>query len=908
VPVLIPLLLAVQTTTPDLAELEPGFSFRIYQAGYPLERVLEPLVDEVPNLDERRSVIDCVDEEGGFGDFDDWFVVVATTWLEIEEAGEYRFQTRSDDGSYLEIDGQRVVWNSGVHAVQSRDGAIDLDEGLHALRLIYFENEGGAALHLDWQPPGADGFELLTDSVARTEAGVTRVVAPGVKKFAPDLGSLTAGDGLALETAHPGWRVENLRPEGFEPKVGALGWLPDGRLGVATFDPKNNGVELTEPNGTLWALSNLDADDADAIVVEEVATGLYHPLGMERVGDDLFIAERDGIFRLRDADGDGTYETHELFAGGWISDNYHHFTFGPKFDGEYLHASLSTSIGSGGEDPRSGSMIGLNGPNPPHRGTWMRISMDESLSPEDRVEYLAGGFRTPNGILPLPDGTALIADNQGAWRPSSRIDHARPGHFYGHYNETHVVTASYPEGGTPALHSDRPTSPPALILPQGEISNSPSDIVAIENGPFAGQIYFSELKLGGVRRAFLEEVEGQMQGGVVRFCQGFEGGANRLLWSEDGSLIVGMTGEQASWSWRGTQFGLQRMVPTGGGAFEIFDVTATPTGFRMRFTEPVDSSLAADRTRFEARQWGYHATAQYGGAKRHEESVEVLDVRVSEDGFAVDIDLEGLEEQRCVWIRADLASARGERIWSPEVWYTLNRIPGRTLPETPPFEDRGVLVFSKTSGFRHDSIEEGAGALMGLCTNLGLPCDWTEDSQVFNDTTLAQYRVVVFLSTTGDILDLQEEAAFERWIGTGGTFVGVHAAADTEYDWPFYGEVVGAFFKSHPKVQPARIEVVDRDHPSTAHLPEVWTRTDEWYDYKAAPGDAFRVLMRLDEASYEDANMAAETGTHPIAWLRDDETARAYYTGGGHTVECFSEPDFLRHLEGALRWAARLDD
>jgi type 1 glutamine amidotransferase len=902
------LLLAQAPTTPAADDLEPGFSFRGYQSANPLERVMEPLIDEVPNVDERRAVIDCEDE--GFGGLIDDFVIVVEAWLEISEPGEYAFRTRSDDGSYLSIDGQQVLWNAGVHAVQAREGAIALEPGLHHLELYYFEALGGAALALDWRPPGAEEFELLTDAVARTEKGVTRVVAPGPKKFSADLGDLTAGDGLPLETAHPGWRVERLRPGSFEPKVGALGWLPDGRLGVATFDPKNNGVELEEPNGTLWALSNLEADDPEQIVVEQVAAGLYHPLGLEVFDGRLFVAERDGIFRLSDTDDDGTYESRELFAAGWTSDNYHHFTFGPRLGrdpvtGEpCLHATLSTSIGSGGEDPRSGAVIGANGPNPPNRGTWLTVSLAEGLAPEQRVTYHAGGFRTPNGVLPLADGTALVADNQGAWRPSSRIDHARPGRFYGHFNETRVVTSLYPDGGAPALHSELPETQPAIWLPQGEVSNSPSDFAPIDSGPFAGQFLFSELKLGGVRRAFVEEVEGQLQGGALRFCQGFEGGANRLLWAPDGSLIVGMTGETATWSWRGTTFGLERMRPTGGGAFEIHSVQALPNGFRVRFTEAVAASIATDRARYDARQWRYRATPEYGGSKLDETQLSVVSARAVDDGFAVELWVDGLEEGRCVWLRCDLESARGERIWSPEVWYTLNRIPGRPAPEPTPVDERGVLVFSRTAGFRHASIPTGVATLERICATLGLPFEATEDSSIFDDADLERFRVVVFLSTTGDVLDLRQEAAFERWIKAGGTFVGIHAAADTEYDWPFYREVVGAFFRSHPAIQPARVEVIDRDHPSTAHLPELWTRTDEWYDYRAAPGDAFRVLMRLDESSYEGGQMGTP---HPIAWLRDDATARAFYTGGGHTHECFAEPEFVRHLEGALRWAARIE-
>lgn len=889
-----------------LAELEPGFSLRIYASELPLERVQAPLPDQSPNLDELRARIWC-DSNAAFGGPSDQFVLQASAELLIETPGSYGFRVTSDDGSYLTIGGRRVILNDGEHPAVAQTGSLELAAGLHALVLYHFENAGDAYLTLEWLPPGAADYVPLEAPAVWTPRGVTRVVAPGPKRFAEALEGLTPGDGLPLAGCHPGWRVERLRPSNFEPKVGALAWLPDGRLGVATFDPRNNGVRLDAPNGQLWALSNLDAGDAEAIEVTLVAEGLYHPLGLLSDGKDVLVAERDQISRLSDLDGDGFFEQREAYARGWTSDNYHHFTFGLERQGTLLFTTLSTAIGAEGET-LAGEMRGINGPNPPGRGTLLEINMAAGLTPEERVRTICGGFRTPNGLLLREDGTALVADNQGAWKPASRIDHARPGLFFGHYNETRVRTSLYPEGGAAAEFVEQPESNPAIWLPQGEVSNSPTGMVAIENGPFAGQFLFGELKLGGIRRAFVEEVEGQLQGGALRFAQGLEGGVNRLLWAPDGSLIVGMTGESATWSWRGTTFGLERLVPTGGGAFEIHSVAATPEGFHVRFTERVSLTHLTEINNYTAACWRYRAGPDYGGDKLDERNMTIAAAEPDADGFGVKLRIPGLTEGTCVHLRAGLKSERGEAIWSPECWYTLNRIPGRALPEPLALEQRGVLIFSKTAGFRHSSIEQGAACLQELCSQLGLKSTHSEDADLFDDQSLSRYRAVVFLSTTGDVLDLRQEAAFERFIRAGGGFFGIHAAADTEYDWPFYGELIGAYFASHPAIQRARQRLLANQHPALRGLPSPWERNDEWYDFQTLPGPEFERLMELDDSSYNGATTAERLGSHPIAWCRRLGPARILYTGGGHTEASFEEPAFRSHLKGALAWVTGLAD
>jgi len=211
-----------------------------------------------------------------------------------------------------------------------------------------------------------------------------------------------------------------------------------------------------------------------------------------------------------------------------------------------------------------------------------------------------------------------------------------------------------------------------------------------------------------------------------------------------------------------------------------------------------------------------------------------------------------------------------------------------------------VLVFSKTAAYRHQSIPAGIDAIRALGAANGFEVDATESAALFTDDNLKRYRVVVFLNTSGDVLGPEEQAAFERFIQHGGGFVGIHSATDTEYDWPWYGRLVGTYFLDHPAIQEATL-IVDRRHSSTAHLPARWTRTDEWYNFRALPGSGVQVLIRLDETTYSGGKMGAN---HPMAWHHEFDGGRAWYTALGHTDESYSDPNFRTHLLGGIRWAA----
>ncbi|MEO3858467.1 ThuA domain-containing protein [Acrocarpospora sp. B8E8] len=213
-----------------------------------------------------------------------------------------------------------------------------------------------------------------------------------------------------------------------------------------------------------------------------------------------------------------------------------------------------------------------------------------------------------------------------------------------------------------------------------------------------------------------------------------------------------------------------------------------------------------------------------------------------------------------------------------------------------------VLVFSKTAGFRHDSIPNGIQAIRDLGAANSFTVTATEDANAFTTANLAQYEAVVFLSTTGDVLNAAQQTAFESYIRGGGGYVGVHAAADTEYAWPFYGQLAGAWFASHPAIQQVNSKTENRAHPATWHLPQTWTRTDELYNYQTNPRGTARVLATLDESSYSGGSMGAD---HPITWCKTIDSGRSFYTGFGHTQASYGEANFRSQLLGGIRYAAK---
>ncbi|MCP9747375.1 ThuA domain-containing protein [Lacihabitans sp. CS3-21] len=220
-------------------------------------------------------------------------------------------------------------------------------------------------------------------------------------------------------------------------------------------------------------------------------------------------------------------------------------------------------------------------------------------------------------------------------------------------------------------------------------------------------------------------------------------------------------------------------------------------------------------------------------------------------------------------------------------------------------QDNSVLVFSKTAGFRHVSIKEGREFFENLGKTNGFKVVLSENSDEFNEENLKKFNAVVFLNTTGDVLNPAQQADFERYIQSGGGYLGIHAASDTEYNWPWYNDLMGGYFASHPgrnvsNVQNGKMMVIDRNHPSTAHLPETFEREDEFYDFKSLKTDKLKFLVKVDEKSYKEGKMG---DFHPMSWYHEYDGGKSFYSNFGHTPATFSEPLMTKHLSEGLKWA-----
>ncbi|GAB2796439.1 hypothetical protein GCM10027275_47210 [Rhabdobacter roseus] len=449
------------------------------------------------------------------------------------------------------------------------------------------------------------------------------------------------GYGAALTSVHPSFTLSTLHRPDFLPKVGSMAFRPDGRLLVATWDP----------DGSLYLLSGLESGDSSQIRVKRIATGLAEPLGMEVVDGQIYVLQKQELTHLIDHDGDEVIDEYRSVCSSWgVSNDFHEFAFGLVYQEGYFYATLSMAM-----------RLLPHQKQLPDRGRTLKI--DPRTGTFESVNY---GLRTPNGLGLGPDGALFITDNQGQWLPANKLIHVKPGEYHGM--------------GWALLDSlQKPTMAlPALWLPENEIGNSPSEIVLIPDGPYRGQLLHGDVTHGGIKRDFLEKINGEYQGAVFRFSQGFEAGVNRLRWGPDGALYVGQVGMTGGgWSWNEKLYGLQKIKYNGQSTFEMLAVRARPRGFEIEFTEPLPAGFQVPTADVTVQQWWYLPTEKYGGPKMDLEELAIKKWTLSEDRRKLYLEIPGLKKERVVYLRLpdDLTSTLGHRLWSSETWYTLNHIP-----------------------------------------------------------------------------------------------------------------------------------------------------------------------------------------------------------------------------------------
>ncbi|MDO3381252.1 family 16 glycoside hydrolase [Gilvimarinus algae] len=624
--------------TPLLDENTPGalFYLHYFSGDQPNVEVLRTTPPALGALS-RQIHLPSID---AFEPIKERFAYQVKTNLKLDKPLTTTLRLVSDDGSYLYLNGELAINHWGFHGPDPKDTEISLEAGLHPLEIIFFQGTSGAALSLQWKNPQTGEFELVPESMLLATPNDVRTVEPVVTD--PDIVKTVPGDQREVAGVHPSFDVHQARPEAFEPMVGGLDFLPDGRLVVSTWDPE----------GSVYIVSNWEAP-AEQIEVKRIARGLAEPLGVKVVDGDIYVLQKQELTRLVDLNGDEIIDEYRLLANDWSATaNFHEFAFGLEYRDGYFYGALATAILPGGASAD---------PQAPDRGHAFKVHKDTG-----EVSMVASGLRTPNGIGFGIDGELFIADNQGDWLPSSKIIELTEGAWYGSRSVDFEGTANLTE------------TLPVVWLPQDEIGNSPAEPAPLNIGPYQNQMIHGEVTHGGIKRVFAERINGRLQGAVFRFTQGLEAGVNRLEWAPDGSLIVGGVGNPGNWAHAGGKwYGLQRLSYNGETTFEMLSVSARSDGFEITFTEPVKAGQNITAEDFEIVQWRYEPTGEYGGPKLDKGPLEVETFSLSPDRTRAQFKLAGLKENHMVYfrIKRPFVSASDQELWTTEAWYTLNALP-----------------------------------------------------------------------------------------------------------------------------------------------------------------------------------------------------------------------------------------
>ncbi|MEY3367265.1 MAG: hypothetical protein RI973_420 [Bacteroidota bacterium] len=618
----------------------PGAIVRAYQYNKGLTKLadLKPFPKPV-----FEGVVPALQAAGAdFGELTDNFAIVAEGYLNIPKDNNYTFRLVSDDGSRLYIGDKIVVDHDGLHGDEARDGEIGLKAGYHPFRLEFFQGGGGKVISLQMKSYGEDSglFDIVPPGMLahgkdKTPAG------SGATVFGKN--TTIPGDKSPVAGVHPSYDLSQARPADFFPKVGGMAFLPDGRLAVSLWDAE----------GGVYIIDNVQSGDPAQMKAKKIASGLAEPLGLAVVDGDIYVLQKQELTRLKDLDGDEVIDEYYALCNNWgVSSNFHEFAFGLVYKDGYFYGSLATDILPGGAGAPT---------QPRDRGKTFKISREDGS-----IEFIASGLRTPNGIGIGVDGEIFNADNQGDWLPSSKIVHIKQGAFYGSRAVDFEGTASLKE------------TPPMVWLPQDEIGNSPSTPLALNDGPYKGQMIHCEVTHGGVKRVFVEKINGEYQGSVFQFSLGLEAGINRMAWGPDGALYVGGIGNPGNWQHgSGKWFGLQRLKYNGKTTFEMLAVRAKTNGLEIEFTEPLQEGTGWNPSEYDVQQWWYEPTAAYGGPKMDLGKLKVLSANVSDDRKKVFLELAGMKAGHVVYVRIpnSWASENSNELWATEAWYTMNNIP-----------------------------------------------------------------------------------------------------------------------------------------------------------------------------------------------------------------------------------------
>jgi glucose/arabinose dehydrogenase len=449
-------------------------------------------------------------------------------------------------------------------------------------------------------------------------------------------------------------------PEGVILETGALQVMPDGQLAVSTRI------------GDIYLVEGAFGNPPAGVKYHPYASGLHEVLGLTLRDGWLYATQRGEVTRMKDLDGDHRADLFETVSDDWgITGDYHEYAFGSKFDKDgYIWVTL-TLTGSFTSETE-------------FRGWCMRISPDGKTIPT------CSGLRSPGGIGTNSVGDMFFSENQGPWNGSCALKHLTPGAFVGNPsgNIWYKLTTALgkrpqdPQSGS-RMHIEArkipELLPPAVLFPYPQMGQSASGIACDGSsgkfGPFSNQLFVGDQTHSTVMRVYLEKVNGRYQGACFPFRQGFASGNLSLEFAPDGSLFVG--GTDRGWGARGGKpFALQRLIWTGKVPFEIREMRAKSDGFELTFTQPIDSSTAADPASYRMETYTYIYQSNYGSPEVDKTTPLIKRVTVAKDGLSIRLAVDGLQEGHVHELHlAGVCSAKGEALLHPVAYYTINYIP-----------------------------------------------------------------------------------------------------------------------------------------------------------------------------------------------------------------------------------------
>lgn len=455
-----------------------------------------------------------------------------------------------------------------------------------------------------------------------------------------------------VNTVNPRYDLVKIRPSSFQPRVTAMALRPDGKLVVVTAGQSwaaGTGAEIR----SMYLLDGVEGADPEKITVKKIAGSnlISDPMGLVILDGAYYLTDKDDLIKVVDNNGDEVLDA-KTSVGKWKYGNTgHEFAFGPVYKDGFFYVSLSVQLAGPGPSAKV--------QNADERGTVVKMNATTGA-----YTVMAGGLRTPNGIGLGPKGEIFVTDNQGSWLPSCKLLNIRQGRTYGH-----MIDAPVP------VFQNQPVSPPVVWTPHADIGRSPGEPALMTTGPYAGQMVFGDLSQGGVKRVFLEEVDGEYQGAIMPLSGGLESGMHRIIVGKDGSMYLGGigNGDLHNWGWMGTKFGLQKLKPNGKSLFEILAVRSRRNGMEIEFTEPIAADY--DPAKVEVFQWWYEPTYTYGGPKKDVTRRVIRSRQISPDGKSLFLEVEGLKTGQVTHIKAyGIKSKSGLNPWFNEAWYTLNAI------------------------------------------------------------------------------------------------------------------------------------------------------------------------------------------------------------------------------------------